>query len=106
MAGCEVKEVLSDLISFRTVSSESNLDCITYIKNHLDDLGARIWVQPDKSGTKANLLATVGPSVPGGVLLSGQGTRTLSRSMDRAGTQTLGKQSNATSGFTVVAART
>ncbi len=71
MSGSQVKEVLSDLISFRTASSESNLDCVTYIKNYLDVLGAQTWVQLDKTGTKANLLATVGPSVPGGVLLSG-----------------------------------
>lgn len=71
MSEGQVKEVLSDLIGFRTVSSESNLDCITYIKNYLYHLGAQTWVQPDQSGIKANLLATVGPSVPGGVLLSG-----------------------------------
>lgn len=66
-----VTDVLSDLIAFRTVSSESNLECVDYINARLTSLGARSWVELDDTGKKANLLATIGPDIPGGILLSG-----------------------------------
>ena len=71
MATANVKEVLSDLISFRTVSSESNIDCVTYIKEYLEGCGATSWLQADATGKKLNYLATIGPNIPGGILLSG-----------------------------------
>ncbi|MCJ9690551.1 acetylornithine deacetylase [Rhizobium sp. PRIMUS64] len=64
-------QILDDLLAFRTVSSESNLECIDYIKGILEGYGARCVVQPDETGGKANLLASIGPNVPGGVVLSG-----------------------------------
>lgn len=67
----QVKEVLANLVSFRTVSSESNLDCIGFIERYFIQLGARCWVQYDDTFRKANLLESVGPAVPGGILLSG-----------------------------------
>lgn len=67
----DVKGILSDLVAFRTVSSDSNLDCIDYIKTRLTACGARMQVQFNEDGNKANLLATIGPDGPGGVVLSG-----------------------------------
>jgi acetylornithine deacetylase len=63
--------LLSDLIGFPTVSSESNLDLIAYAQEHLDGIGIVSSVIHDAEGQKANLLARIGPEVAGGVVLSG-----------------------------------
>ena len=64
-------EILAKLIAFPTVSTESNLDMIRYLSDRLTALGARcITVQSD-DGTKANVFATLGPDMPGGIMLSG-----------------------------------
>lgn len=65
------KEILGDLIAFPTVSADSNLEMITYLAAHLGDAGAHVELQQDESGKKANLFATMGPEVDGGILLSG-----------------------------------
>jgi acetylornithine deacetylase len=66
-----VKEILATLVGFPTISSEGNLDCIAYAHSLLAPLGARLEVIPDATGKKANLFATIGPDVDGGVILSG-----------------------------------
>lgn len=63
--------ILGDLVGFPTVTSESNLDLITYVTSRLEPLGADIRITQDETGTKANLFATIGPIVDGGVVLSG-----------------------------------
>lgn len=65
------KAILSDLVAFPTVSSESNLEIIDYLSIELQAAGARIWVETDPTGQKANLFATIGPDTSGGVVLSG-----------------------------------
>ncbi|HSI41530.1 MAG TPA: acetylornithine deacetylase [Xanthobacteraceae bacterium] len=64
-------EILERLIAFPTVSRDSNLDLIDYVRDLLAGLGARIELVPDEGGAKANLYAVLGPPGPGGVLLSG-----------------------------------
>ena len=64
-------ETLRDLIAFPTVSTDSNLDMIDYLADHLDAAGARDEVRRDESGGKANLWASLGPDVDGGIVLSG-----------------------------------
>lgn len=64
-------DILRDLIAFPTVSTDSNLEMIAYLSDHLSGLGARTLITQDESGAKANLFATLGPDHPGGVLLSG-----------------------------------
>ena len=62
---------MEKLISVPTVSSESNLELITWVEeylNHYDVKSTRVYNE-DKS--KANLYANVGPMVDGGVILSG-----------------------------------
>ncbi|KRB85503.1 hypothetical protein ASE00_01520 [Sphingomonas sp. Root710] len=64
-------DILADLISFDTTSSNSNLALIGYIESHLAKLGVeskRIW---DDAEEKANLFAAIGPAGPHGVILSG-----------------------------------
>ncbi len=65
------EEHLSHLIACPTVSSESNLAMITMMADFLDHLGAKVEIFRDPGGGKANLFATIGPDVPGGVVLSG-----------------------------------
>jgi len=64
-------EILSDLIAFATVSSDSNLEMIGYLTERLEALGARCIETRDATGAKANVFATLGPDIPGGILLSG-----------------------------------
>lgn len=63
--------ILSDLIGFDTVSCNSNLALITYVRDLLGDCGVAALLLPDATGEKANLFAAIGPSRPGGVILSG-----------------------------------
>lgn len=67
----DAKRILGDLIAFPSVSSRSNRDLIEYARSYLEELGAstRVIVAPD--GTRANLFATLGPEIDGGIVLSG-----------------------------------
>lgn len=65
------KQILSDLIAFPTVSVDSNLDMISYLAARLKDCGAKVEIFHDETGKKANLFATLGPEVDGGIVLSG-----------------------------------
>ena len=67
----ETKRILKDLIAFPTVSADSNLAMIDYMADHLEACGAQVDVFQDPSGQKANLFATLGPGVEGGLVLSG-----------------------------------
>jgi acetylornithine deacetylase len=67
----ESNRILENLISFPTVSSESNLALIEYAAELLDPLGAKIELTHNDERTKANLFATIGPDCDGGVILSG-----------------------------------
>ncbi|MEM9432420.1 MAG: acetylornithine deacetylase [Pseudomonadota bacterium] len=65
------QEILRDLIAFPTVSADSNLEMIAYMADLLERTGAQIDIFQDKTGQKANLFATLGPDVSGGIVLSG-----------------------------------
>lgn len=65
------KQLLRDLIAFPTVSSDSNKAMIAYVATHLEDCGAKVDVIEAPCGSKANLFATFGPEIDGGILLSG-----------------------------------
>ena len=66
-----VLEILDRLIAFPTVSRDFNLQLVAYVRELLAPLGARISLVHNSEGTKANLHAVLGPSTPGGILLSG-----------------------------------
>lgn len=59
------------LIAFDTVSRNSNLELIHYVQDYLSGFGVQSHLVSNAEGTKANLFATVGPNVDGGVVLSG-----------------------------------
>ena len=61
------KEMLARLVSFNTESQRSNLELIDFCRDYL--AGLRLAPSPD--GQKANLYATIGPKLDGGVVLSG-----------------------------------
>ncbi len=65
------EEILEKLIAFPTISSDSNLDMITFMADMLEDIGARVKIMHDETGKKANLWATLGPDIDGGIVLSG-----------------------------------
>ncbi|MFY9209743.1 MAG: acetylornithine deacetylase [Aestuariivita sp.] len=62
---------LARLIGYPTVSSDSNLALIRDLAAALEQLGARVDIFEDATGTKANLFATLGPDRDGGLVLSG-----------------------------------
>ncbi|HSC97091.1 MAG TPA: acetylornithine deacetylase [Burkholderiales bacterium] len=64
-------EMLRRLIAFPTVSRDSNLDLIHYVRDFLAAHGAEIRLTHDEGRRKANLFATLGPSGEPGIVLSG-----------------------------------
>ena len=67
----DVRQMLERLIGFPTVSRDSNLDLINFVRDYLDSHGIESNLVPNADGSKANLYATVGPNVEDGVVLSG-----------------------------------
>jgi len=67
----ETKSVLRDLVAFDTTSRNSNLPLIEFVADYLSDRGATTRLIPSTDGAKANLFCTIGPDIPGGVVLSG-----------------------------------
>jgi acetylornithine deacetylase len=67
----DARAILAELIAFPTVSADSNLELIAWCAARLDGLGVRTDMTLDPSGRKANLFATIGPDVDGGIVLSG-----------------------------------
>jgi len=65
------EEMIARLVAFDTTSANSNLALIAFVRDHLARFGARIVVDRNEAGDKANLYATFGPEGPGGVVLSG-----------------------------------
>ncbi|WP_085619418.1 acetylornithine deacetylase [Thalassospira alkalitolerans] len=62
---------LAKLIRHPTVSLTPNLELIQQAQDYLEDIGYLCAVVFDESKSKANLYATIGPAVDGGVILSG-----------------------------------
>lgn len=63
-------KILKDLISFNTISSDSNLELIEYVKNIFDEHQITYRIQYNENLSKANLLASIGPENLPGLLLS------------------------------------
>lgn len=64
-------DILGKLIAFDTTSRLSNLVLIEWVEAYLDEHGVPHRRVPNHDGTKSNLLASIGPAVEGGVVLSG-----------------------------------
>ena len=64
-------KMLRKLIGFPTVSRDSNLELIYYVRDCLKPYDADIRLTHDDEKRKANLFATLGPRGEGGIALSG-----------------------------------
>jgi acetylornithine deacetylase len=64
-------DLLGRLVAFDTTSRNSNIALIHYIRDYLADLDVPSTLVPNAEGTKANLFATIGPNLEGGIVLSG-----------------------------------
>jgi len=64
-------DILGKLVGFDTTSRLSNLALIDWIEGYLADNGVDARRIASHDGDKSNLLASIGPMVEGGVILSG-----------------------------------
>ena len=71
MSELRSRALLARLIGFATVSRDSNLALIEFVRDYLQGLGVSCELIYNAERSKANLLASIGPAVAGGVVLSG-----------------------------------
>jgi acetylornithine deacetylase len=65
------REMIEALVAIPTVSRDSNMELIRFVADYLAEHGVDSHLVESPCGAKANLYATVGPRVAGGVVLSG-----------------------------------
>lgn len=65
------RQILETLVGFDTTSRNSNLALIEWVEAYLDGHRVPHRRVPSADGAKSNLLATIGPAVEGGAVLSG-----------------------------------
>lgn len=65
------RQMLERLVAFDTTSRGSNLALIAFVEDYVASHGLKARRIPNAEGTKANLLITLGPDTPGGIILSG-----------------------------------
>ncbi len=65
------QEILSKLVSFPVLGGESNLSIIQWIKDYIESFDVACTLVPNEDFTKASLHCCIGPSVDGGIILSG-----------------------------------
>jgi acetylornithine deacetylase len=66
-----VVDLLAKLVSFKSISRQSNLDLIAFVEDYLAGYGVRSRRVYSADGRRANLYATIGPAERGGICLSG-----------------------------------
>jgi acetylornithine deacetylase len=64
-------DILATLVAFDTTSRRSNLELVQWVEQYLAHLDIPSRRVPNADGTKSNLLASIGPAVEGGIVLSG-----------------------------------
>lgn len=67
----EVLQLIRTLVAFDTVSRNSNLGLIEWVRDRLRGQGADCRLTYDATGGKANLFATLSPGRKPGLVLSG-----------------------------------
>ncbi|MEM9425208.1 MAG: acetylornithine deacetylase [Pseudomonadota bacterium] len=72
MGDLSARDILNSLVSFPTVSRDTNIPLVDWVETYLTGLGitAHRHVKPDEP-TKHAIFCSVGPDVPGGIVLSG-----------------------------------
>ncbi len=71
MISAHALELAQTLVRMNTVSHNSNLELIHFIRDHLAKLGVKSRLTFNEDKTKANLFATLGEGKPAGIILSG-----------------------------------
>ena len=71
MISARALELAQTLVRMNTVSHNSNLELIHFIRDHLAKLGVKSRLTFNEDKTKANLFATLGEGKPAGIILSG-----------------------------------
>ncbi len=66
-----VLALLDELVAFDSVALTPNVDLIDHVVAYLRPHCTDIALTHDETGTKANLFATIGPAVDGGIMLAG-----------------------------------
>jgi acetylornithine deacetylase len=64
-------EILKRLVSFESISGRPTHGIVGYIQQYLTDLGVPVTLSYDAAGERANVFATIGPPIDGGVVLNG-----------------------------------
>lgn len=64
-------DILADLVAIPTVPGENNEVWLSYVATRLSAAGCRVTQVPSKLGDCTGLIASVGPEIPGGLILSG-----------------------------------
>ncbi len=64
-------EILDRLVSFPSISARPNHDITGYIQDYLASHGIEATLSFEETGERANIFATIGPDVDGGVILNG-----------------------------------
>ncbi len=67
----ETVEILERLVSFDSISGRPTHGIVGYIKDYLAGQGIEATLSYDDAGERANVFATIGPEVDGGVVLNG-----------------------------------
>lgn len=65
------KALIKRLVEFNTVSRESNLALIDFVRGYLESHGVECELHFNQARDKASLFATIGPRDRGGIVLSG-----------------------------------
>ena len=65
------RDILDKIVSFATVSRDSNLPLVAWMEGYLASHGVESHRVYDETGEKASLYAHIGPEIEGGVILSG-----------------------------------
>ncbi|MFT7210699.1 MAG: acetylornithine deacetylase [Granulosicoccus sp.] len=64
-------DILAHLVSFDSISAKPTHDIVEYICDYLSTYGIEAELSCDEDGSRANVFATIGPKVDGGVILNG-----------------------------------
>ncbi len=67
----DAKSILAKLVSFDTISANTNIPCAEFVRDYLAEHGVEAKLLPSDDGIHANLFATIGPMGNGGIAFSG-----------------------------------
>ena len=64
-------EILERLVGFDSISGRPTDGIVSYIQDYLSGHGVEVTLSYDSAGQRANVFATIGPQINGGVVLNG-----------------------------------